>query len=128
FTDSVIVTPASGGTTLSADKAADAASPQYTTLGNIAIAESGSAKGDFATGTNKTLILTAPSGWAFNPGAGSVSFTSGKDITAASVAVTSTTITVTLSVGGTASLDTLTISGIQVRAADGSALPSSGNI
>ena len=128
FTDSVLVTPASGGTNLSADKAANAASPQYTTLGNIVIAEGGGTKGDFATGTNKTLILTAPSGWTFNPGAGSVSFNSNKDITAASIAVTSTTITVTLSVSGTANADTLTISGIQVRATDGSALPSSGDI
>src|SRR5439155_26036026 len=41
FTDSVAVTPATGGTNLSADKAANATSPQYTTLGNIVIAESG---------------------------------------------------------------------------------------
>src|SRR5205085_12026630 len=40
FTDSVTVTPASGGANLSADKAANATSPQYTTLGNIVIAES----------------------------------------------------------------------------------------
>src|SRR5205823_7482065 len=120
--------PASGGTNLSADKAANAASPQYTTLGNIVLTESGGNKADFATGSNKTLILTAPSGWTFNPSAGSVSFATGKDITAASIAVTSTTATVTLSVGGTASVDTLTISGIQVRATNGSALPSSGDI
>ena len=53
-----------------ADKAANATSPQYTTLGNIVIGESGANKGDFATGTNKTLILTAPTGWSFTPGAG----------------------------------------------------------
>src|SRR5262249_2051363 len=91
FTDRVTVTAASGGTNLAADKAANAASPQYTTLGNIVIAESGNNKGDFAAGSNKTLILTAPSGWAFNPSAGSVSFTSGRDISAASISVTSST-------------------------------------
>src|SRR5439155_26469181 len=128
LTYSVSVTPATGGTKLYVDKAVNAASRQYTTLGNILIAESGSNKGDFATGTNKTLILTAPSGWAFKPGAGSVSFATGKDISAASISVTSSTLTVTLSVGGTSSLDTLTIIGVQVQATNGGALPSSGNI
>ena len=35
----VTVTPASGGTNLSADKAANATLPAWTTLGNIVIAE-----------------------------------------------------------------------------------------
>jgi hypothetical protein len=63
--------------------------------------------GEDVPGSNKTLILTVPGGRGFNPGAGSVSSASGKDITAASMAVTSTTITVTLSVGSTANVDTL---------------------
>ena len=124
----VTVTPASGGTGISADKAANATSPAYTTLGNIVIAEN--ANTDFAPNqTNRTLILTAPSGWQFNAGVGSVSFTKNRDITAASVVVTASAATVTLSTDSNANRsDTLTISGIQVRATDGAAIPSSGSI
>src|SRR5205085_2594375 len=39
FTDNVTVTQATGGTNLSADKAANATSPQYTTVGDIVITE-----------------------------------------------------------------------------------------
>src|SRR5207248_6978127 len=100
FTDSVTVTAATGGTNLSADKAGNATAPSYTTLGNIVIAEPGSGKQDIAPSqTNKTLILTAPSNWAFNPGAGTVSFAASSDITAAAISVTSTTVTITLSTG-----------------------------
>src|SRR2546425_4645043 len=53
---SVTVTPATSGLNISADKAQNATSPAFTTLGNIDIAE-GSAT-DFATGTSVTLILT----------------------------------------------------------------------
>src|ERR1043166_9307801 len=52
----VNVTTATGGTGLSADLATNGAAPAFTTLGNIVIAE-GTAT-DFATGTNRTLILT----------------------------------------------------------------------
>ncbi|MFA6408489.1 MAG: hypothetical protein WCW36_03435, partial [Candidatus Paceibacterota bacterium] len=111
----VTVTAATGGTNISADKAANAAVPAYTTLGNIIIAEN--SNGDFAASqTNRTLILTAPGGWQFNAGVGSVSFTSNRDINSASVSVTSSVVTVTLSTDGNANRsDTLTISGIQVR-------------
>jgi hypothetical protein len=125
----VSITSASGGTNLSVDKAANAASPSFTTLGNIVVAETGNTKQAFAASqTNKTLILTTPTNWAFNPGVGSVSFTGNNDITAASIAVASTTITVTLSTGNGSKIDTLTISGIQVRATNGSILPSAGDI
>src|SRR5262249_26059401 len=51
------------------------------------------------------------------------------DLTGATISVTASTITVTLS-GSTAGAktDSLTISGIQVQATDGSALPSTGQI
>src|SRR5882724_3994672 len=124
----VTVTAATGGSSISADLATNGAASAFTTLGNIVIAESGSAKGDIAAGSNQTLILTAPSGWRFNPGAGSVSFMAGKDITAASISVTLSNVTATISVGGTASADTLTISGIQMQATEGGAIPFSGTI
>src|ERR1041385_6620867 len=114
----VSVTAASGGANVSADKALNGAVPAFTTLGNIVIAEPGnSAKGDFAAGSNKTLILGAPGGWSFRAGIGSVSFASGNNITAASISVTASNATVTLSVTGSNALDSLTISGLQVQAA-----------
>ena len=42
----------------------------YRTLGNIVITEG--ANGDFAGGSNLTLILTAPANFEFNAGVGSV--------------------------------------------------------
>src|SRR5438105_2845363 len=103
---SVTVTVPTNGTSLASDKAQNGASPAFTTLTNIAIAEPGNSKGDIAVGTNVTLILTAPSGWSFNAGVGSVSWVSGNDITTARVSVATSTITVTLTVGGTSKQDT----------------------
>jgi len=53
-------------------------------------------------GANLTLIFKAPAGFEFNTSAPpNITFTSGADISAASVAISNaTTITVTLSVGG----------------------------
>jgi hypothetical protein len=113
------ITQFTGGTNISADKAANATSPAYTTLGNLVVAEVN--KKDLTTGT---LILAAPSGWTFNTTGVTLSGVTG------SVAYTnSTTITVTitggLSNGGT---ETATISGVSVRATEGANLTASGNI
>ena len=131
FHDSVNVTAATGGTNISADRAANATSPAFTILGNIVITEVVAT--DFAAGNNVTLILTAPNGWQFNAGAGST--TAAKDsgpganeVSINSTTVTTTTITVNITVGGTAQLNHLTITGIQVRATDGANIPASGNI
>jgi Chitobiase/beta-hexosaminidase C-terminal domain/PASTA domain len=113
----ITVTPASNGTGISVDTAADAATPAYATLGNVVLAEG--ANGDFAAGANQKLELQPPAGWEFNAGAGSTSHTSGRNISASSISVTSSLATVTVSVGGTNKLDTLTISGLQVRPTTG---------
>jgi len=84
----------------------------YSTLTNIIISET--ATGDFASQAGATLILTAPTGLEFKAGAGSVTYLGGMDITSASVVVTTTTITVTLNIGGTAGLDVLRIRNIEV--------------
>ena len=104
----VTVTAATGGTCLNISPGA------YTTLGNIVILEG--ANGDFTSPqTNTTLILSAPAGFEFQNATGSVSYQAARNISAASIAVTTTTITVTLSVSGTNKTDRLTISGINVR-------------
>lgn len=109
-----LVTPATGGTNISADSAADAPSPAWTTLGNIVITEGANA--DFAGAqTNKTLILTAPTGFRFNSGVGSATYTTGGNITAASISVTSSTATVTFSVSLTNKTDSMTISGLRAQ-------------
>ena len=125
----VTVTVATGGTGISADLAANACgTPAYTTLGNIVISEA--VKTDFpGNATDATIVLDAPTNWQFNPGVGTPSF-SGPDLTAASVSVTATKITITWSTDGGANnlTDQITISGIQVQAIDGSIQPASGNI
>lgn len=95
----------------------------YQNLGNIVITEA--ANGDFATGAGQTFIISAPADFEFNPGVGSISQNGGAvNLSALSISVTSTTITVTYTSGGTNKNDILTISGIQVRAINSA---SSGN-
>ena len=87
----------------------------YVALGNIVISET--AMNNFATTGvgNKTLILTISGNFQFNPGLGSVSGLSA-DITILNITtITSNAITIALKVINTATLDVLTISGLQVR-------------
>jgi len=114
----VSITAATGGSGVSADTAANAPSPAWTTLGPITITEGTNA--DFSTGTNVTLILSVPSGFQFNTAVTpDTTFTAGQDITSASVsAISSTNLTVTLTVAATVGVDSLTIggtTGLQVR-------------
>src|SRR2546422_10809992 len=96
----VIITSPTGGNNIPADKALNSTNgAAFTALGNIVITEGTSS--DFARGTNVTLVLAPPSGWRFNAGVGSVSFQVSRDITAAGIAVSSSNLTVTLTVGGT---------------------------
>src|SRR6266581_3052907 len=115
----VIITEPVGGNDVSADKCFNSTNgAAFTALGNIVLTEAVTT--DFAVGNNKTFILTLPSGWQFNSGVGSVSFTGSRDITAASISVGTYDLTVTFSVSGTTKFDALTISGLQVQALDGS--------
>jgi hypothetical protein len=128
-----ITTSPSGGTNISADNAANATTPAYTTLGTLVITEG--ANGDFANNQPaRTFIINAPAGWTFNTSASlSISAQSGRDITSPSIVATSTTvITVTYTTpsgsGGSNAIDILTITGIQVRAADGANVPGTANL
>src|SRR5439155_7718578 len=56
---------------------------------------------------------------------GTVTFPSGRNISAASISVATNTATVTFTVSGTAALDTLTLGGLQVQALDGANVPGS---
>src|SRR6266567_6882925 len=118
----VVITSPTGGNNIPADKALNSTNgAAVTALGNIVITEG--VNTDFANGTGQTLILTPPDGWRFNAGVGTVSFTSARNISAASISVETNTATVTFSVSGTPSLDALTIGGLQVQALDGANVP-----
>ncbi len=123
----VVITSPTGGNNVSTDKALNSTNgAAFAALGNLVITEGAAA--DFGAGANQTLILTAPSGWQFNAGTGAVSFTTKGDITAATIAVTPSTATITMSVSGTGKMDALTISGLQVQALEGANVPGAGYI
>jgi hypothetical protein len=127
----VAVTGASSGSSISADTAATALLPAWTTLGPITMTEKN--KGDFAAGANVTLVLKVPAGFQLNTTATpSIVATPGANITAAAIVVTDpSTLTVTLTVAGTSALDTLTIGGtpgIQVRPTAGAPLAAGNHI
>ena len=121
------ITTATGGSIIT-DKAANATSPLYTTLGNIKITEGTST--DMTIGTNVTLTLTAPVGWVFNTAAAvTATFTAARDITSASVlSKTTSVITIQFTVGTNTKHDALTVGGVQIQASDGANLPGNGNI
>ncbi|WP_332030810.1 beta strand repeat-containing protein [Kaistella sp.] len=100
----------------------------YTTLGDIYLEENENNNFAFADRYNFTLIITAPTNFEFLAGTGSVSYRDNQDITAASISVTVTTITITYRSNQgirTNGDDRLTISGIQFRGITG---PSSGDM
>src|SRR5439155_26790596 len=118
----VVITSPTGGNNIPADKALNSTNgAAFTALGNIVITEG--VNTDFANGTGVTMILTIPDGWRFNPGVGTVTFTSGRNISAASISVVTNTATVTFTVSGAAALDTLAIGNLQVQALDGANVP-----
>jgi hypothetical protein len=88
----------------------------YFKLGNIKITET--QNGDFATGTAKTIIFSAPTGLQFLANTGVVSATGGKNLSGESITVTSSIITVQFNCSGTNKLDLMTISGLKVRASN----------
>src|SRR5215831_7832485 len=69
----VQVTEPVGGESVSADKAINSTNGAgFVAVGDIVLTEA--ATSDFSPGANLTFILSAPDGWRFNAGVGSVSF------------------------------------------------------
>ena len=109
------VIPAFGGTEISLDTTAAGGSGVYRPLSIIAVDEV--APEDFLPGqTDAMLVLRAPAGFEFKPGAG-VAFSGGGDLTALSlVSVTVIAVTLRLSTGAAATdFDFIEISGLEVR-------------
>jgi hypothetical protein len=87
----------------------------FSTISDIIISENGT--NDLSAGTNRTLKLELNGGgYIFDtPGTPSVSFTPGRNITAASLSMDFTSLTVTYTVSGTNLLDQLTVSGLGLK-------------
>src|SRR5207244_2162474 len=89
---------------------------------------------DFIVQTNKTLILTAPTGWRFNAGVGSASAarisgaSGGSELSVSGITVTPSNVTVTMTANAIGQINSLTIANIQVQAIEGGNLPAAGNV
>ncbi|MDB6028437.1 MAG: dystroglycan-type cadherin-like domain repeat protein [Verrucomicrobiales bacterium] len=127
----ISITGATGGSNISADKAANAASPAWTTLtGGITIDEGtgNSKQGFIGGGLNATLILKAPTGFEFDTAAPAPNITivnAPTDLSAPSVTVASGSVTIKVNVNGAARNDTITIgntTGLRVRPISGNVL------
>ena len=86
----------------------------YFTLGNIVITEI--QNNDFSAGTNRTIIVNAPTGIEFQAGNGGISTVGGRNLSNELLTVASTNLTIQFSCNGTNKLDVLTISGLKIRA------------
>jgi hypothetical protein len=104
---------------ISADKAANSGTASFTLLNEIVIKEQKADNFEITGKHSRSCIITAPQGWIFNAGKGSVSFRLNKDIRQANLSVQQTTIQIDLIVSGTSALDYIRITGIQVQALDG---------
>ena len=115
---SIIIKTPTNGENICSNTAANGSAPGYTVLNNIIVQEGVSS--DFAfsgSGSNLTLILTAPSGWMFNSSS-PVSYTfSGSNITGVStVSLTATTLTINVAGQNTSGIDNFSIKGLAVEA------------
>jgi hypothetical protein len=112
------VTPATGGSSISADSNSTGGTGVYTTLVGPSLTEA--APGDLAVGS---VVLTSPSGFQFNPGSASAAAggTGCAGMTLGSVVTTSTTVTIPITAASTTAC-TLTVSGLQVRPTAGNPL------
>lgn len=117
----VVVTPATGGTGISADKSSGSTGAAYTTLGNIVLTSSAST--DFPVGSMQTLTLKTPTNWQFQAGTGSAA--GGGNIMVLSTSVTSGSVVITYTNPAASTSNTLTITGLQVQATVRTVLASS---
>ena len=110
----VTVTPATGGTNICHNSAANGTLPAYTALGTITVSEG--VNTDFATGLD-VLVITAPAGWQFNTAVTpTLGYTAGGNvITVVNGGYTTTSLTVDIITIGTGAHDAITITGLQIQ-------------
>jgi hypothetical protein len=120
---SPFVTPATGGSTISADTAvASPGTGAYSALTGPVVTEI--VAGDLAAGT---IVLDAPSGFEFRAGFGTAGKNAGCNLVLASVTTISTSVTLTMTGTSSTTACVITFSGIQVRPTVGTPLQN-GNI
>jgi hypothetical protein len=137
----VTIDPATNGVAISADTAADAATPSWTSLSPIVIHEGTNDvdRSDFVTAQDVTFVLKAPVGFEFNTAAPPDVFADGglnpggkTDLRQISVAMLdSMTIQITWTVTGSSGFDAVIIGGVspvQVRPLSGTNLLAGGYI
>lgn len=115
----VIVTPATNGNGISADLSMPSRQTAFTPIGDIVISEQQTQDFAFTDRYWRTMILTAPDGWEFNPGVGKITMNAPSDFRVTDLKVKEHTITLRFCVRSTELLDVMTISGIEVRAVNG---------
>ncbi|MES2702487.1 MAG: Ig-like domain-containing protein [Bacteroidota bacterium] len=121
------MTSASGGLLICSNKAVGGATPAYTTLGTITIAEGSIADINGGSGgITNTLVLNAPTGWQFSTVVPTFSYITGSNITAVYGTITATALTVYIVANNTNNTDQVFINGLQVQATSTSA--AAGNI
>ncbi len=86
----------------------------YFLLSDIVIQET--TKSDFVAGTNKTIVITSPAGFEFQPAVGSVSAANGGNLSSVTMIVSANQLTVQYTCNAVSKFDVLTITGIQIRA------------
>lgn len=115
------VTPAGGGSSISADTNLAGGSGSTTLVGPSLVT---AAAGDLGVGS---IVLTSPAGFQFVASSASAGTTGAGCPTVGPVVTTTTTVTIPITVASTGAC-TLTVSGLQVRPTLGTPLATTGNI
>ena len=124
----VIITPAEMGKGISADRAFPSPQQSYTPIGDIVLKEQGTRDFAFTDRYWRSLVLTAPAGWEFKPGAGKIQTSAPSDFRVTDIKVTAQTITLRFCVRTTEFIDELIVSGIEVKAMSGIINPGTAHI
>lgn len=101
---------------------ATACNGTYTTLPNVVITEA--ANSNFNPSGGTLILQFQGTGYSFQAGVGTVTFTAGRNITSANITVTATSATITYAATGTTAIDALTISGLKVTTDNAGNAPS----
>ncbi len=125
----IVVTPATGGTNICSNLAANGSAPAFTTLTDIVLTES--APNEFGNNTGNwqvNVAINVPAGWQFNTAVTpTLTFAPGGNVsTVTQTGFTANNLTIRVQGIGNATIDVVTISGLQVQAT--SVASASGNL
>jgi len=115
----IAITQATGGTDICSNLAVNGSAPAFTTLGDIVFSESAPAEfGNNGGNWQVTVVITPPLGWQFNAATPpTLTFATGANVTAVTqLTYNANVLQMRVQGIGNASLDVVTISGLQVQA------------